>query len=356
MHEMRRNVVVGLFVLFGLLALATLVVLFGRAPTLFAGGGRFTLNVQFTNVSGIKAGTPVTVGGIAVGRVERVGFRDPDRFDLGANVVISLDAQYARIPQGTRAVTTEPGFGMGRPPIELVPPAEPGPMLADGAALTGEMVPAMDALFPASVRGNFERAAVQIGDAAGALRPVLDDLHDILRPRTVAEVDRPGGLPGNLATAATRLDGLLKHANEVLGDPNVQSQLRVTIDNLAAMTDSGKAAVTDLRQAASDFRELAGKGKDFVGRATESLARLDQQIDRVGNDASTALQSADRTLVELHGILKRAATGQGTVGRLLSDERLYEAAALSFERIAEMVREFNLLVKEWQKGRIRVSL
>lgn len=353
---MRRNVIVGLFVLFGMLALGTLIVLFGQQPTWFAAAGRFTLDIHFNSVSGVKTGTPVTIGGIPVGRVEEVGFRDPNRFDLGARVLVSIEPAYDKIPLGTHARTSEPGLGMGRPPIELIPPAVPVvDFLPSGSTIAGEMVPAMDAILPAPVRANIERAAMQMGEAAGSAKPVLEDLHLILQQRSVADVDA-GREPGNLASALARVDSFMKHMNEVAGDPNVQSQIRVTAENVAKASEDIKVGAADIRAAAADAKELVKKGSALADRATETMTNFDEQVERVADGAVTAMQSGDQALRTTNDILTKINTGQGTLGQLLNDPRAYEAVVLSFQRLAEMVGEFNLLVKEWQKGRIKVSL
>ena len=47
MRETRRNLLVGLFVLVGLVALGTLIVWFGRRPTMFAPADTYMVNVRF---------------------------------------------------------------------------------------------------------------------------------------------------------------------------------------------------------------------------------------------------------------------------------------------------------------------
>jgi ABC-type transporter Mla subunit MlaD len=355
MSEMRRNVVVGLFVLCGLIALGTLIVMFGQRPTWFAGGGRFLLNIHFDTVTGIKPGTAVTIGGIPVGRVEQIGFRDPEQFSLGANVVVTIDSRYSKIPQGTRAVTTEPGLGMGRPPIELATPVEVVEYLPNGAVIPGEMVPAMDALFPASVRANFERTAVQIGETAQAMTPVLEDLHEILKPLETAAVDRPGGPQGNMSTVVARIDAATRHFNEVLGDPNVKSNLREMVDNVTVASRDIRDAATDVRDASAKADELVTRGNEFMADAQHSLTNLDNQISRVGNSWVDMAQTGGRVLQEGYVAMQRVNAGEGTAGRFLNDERLYDAAVLMFQRMAELMQESTLLVKEWQRGRIRVA-
>ena len=47
--------------------------------------------------------------------------------------------------------------------------------------------------------------------------------------------------------------------------------------------------------------------------------------------------------------------GQGTLGRLVHDPKLYDALVLTAERLAKAVEEFRLLVEDWQKGKLRVG-
>ncbi len=356
MHEARRNLVVGLFVLAGLTALGTLIVLFGQEPTWLIRGKQYVLNAHFESARGIRPGTIVTVSGIDVGRVLRVEFRDPQRFDLGASVVLTFDEGY-RFRRGTFARTNEPGIGAGRPPIMLIPTDEPeAPYLESGATIKGEMVPAVDALFPPAVRANFERAALQIGDAAEALTPVLEDLHNLMQPLDPETVDRPGGPNGNVATVVVRLDAAIRHLNDVLGDPAVRSNLKATIDNIYAMSEDGKATASDLKQFASDAREVAGETKTLVSDAQTTVRNLDEHMERISRDLRTNLELMSRVLDSLNAVAAATAAGEGTVGRLVRDERLYESMLLTFRRLAETVEEFRLLVKQWQEGKVRVAL
>jgi ABC-type transporter Mla subunit MlaD len=355
MNELRRNLIVGLFVLFGLSALATLIILFGQQPTWLTRRDAYSLNIHFDSAAGIRPGTIVTVGGITIGRVLEVGFRDPDRFHMGVNVLVQFDRPYP-LRQGTYARTTEPGLGAGRPPVILVPPGdEAGEVLPSGATIQGELIPAVDALFPASVRASFETTAQRIGEAAAALTPVLEDLHQIFQPRSTAEVDRPDGLPGNISTAVARLDQSFKHFNEVLGDPNVQSNLKKSLENIHAATEDARRVAADFKTVAGDAQELTRQAREFMGSAQNTLTRIDENVERIGRDLTNVLDQGSQLLDQATALARRTNAGQGTLGKLFTDDRLFESMVLTFRRMAETVEEFRVLAQEWQKGRIRVA-
>ena len=57
----------------------------------------------------------------------------------------------------------------------------------------------------------------------------------------------------------------------------------------------------------------------------------------------------------INSLMEKVDRGEGTLGRLFLDDELYESLVLSFRRLGETVEEFRLLVKDWQKGKIRVG-
>jgi len=347
---------VGVFVLVGFGALGALIILFGQTAFFSRQADAYTLNIKFDRATGIRDGTIVTVGGIQVGRVRDVGFVDPEQFDAGVNVEIVFDQPQYRFHQHTRAQTNAPGLGEGRPPITILPGPSDGAELASGASIPGVISSAVESLIPKEIVNNFDRARQRIEDAAAALTPVLDDLHVILQPRHAVEVDAVGGPPGNLFSAIERLDAGLKHFNEVLGDPGVRSQLRASIDNFHAMTEEGRVMVTEMKLAADDARATADGAKKLIETTSSAVERIDGQVDRVARLMVGDLEIAGQALTRLNTILEKAERGEGTLGRIIADNRLYESMVLTFRRLAETTEEFRKLVKEWQKGEIRVAL
>ena len=83
---MRRTVVdlaVGVFVLIGILALGWLSVNLGRVDLL--GRSTYTITADFPAVGGLKAGSPVEIAGVEVGRVDRIAL-----VDYNARVIMSI--------------------------------------------------------------------------------------------------------------------------------------------------------------------------------------------------------------------------------------------------------------------------
>ena len=152
-----------------------------------------------------------------------------------------------------------------------------------------------------------------------------------------------------------RLDAAVKHWNDVLGDPEVKSQLRTSIENLHTMTEDGKLMLTEMKAAAGDAQAAAAEAKALIEQTSNAITHIDGNVERVARAFTDDLEIASSLLTRLHSIVEKIDRGEGTMGLLLTDNRLYESLLLTFRRLAETTEEFRLLVKEWQKGKVRVA-
>lgn len=354
MSDTRRNILVGLFVLFGLSALGILIVLFGKAPTWMMRGTTYPLQIQFDSVSGVREGTMVTMAGKSIGRVSEIEFVDSTHIDRGVRVVAAIYNEY-RLPRGARAETSEAILGMGRPPIQIVvdaPTTEYHPL---GQPISGRTATAVEAIFPNAVVSTMQKTATEIGEAAAALTPVLGDLHDLMEKRDMADVDKLGGHAGNLSTASARLDSLLKHFNDVLGDPQTQSQLKEGISNFHAISADGKVAAEKLKLFADDARLISTDVKGLVGKAGTTVDNVDRSVEHVSRALTENLDKLSLILDGLAIAASQIRNGEGTLGKFVRDDRLFESMVLTFKRLGEAGEEFKAVAKDWQKGKIRVA-
>jgi phospholipid/cholesterol/gamma-HCH transport system substrate-binding protein len=122
-----RDLVVGLFVLAGLVAIGYLSVRVGGLS--YKGPGGLSLVAHFDEIGGLTARAPVVISGVKVGQVSDIRL-DPD---LRAQVTLELDGRL-ELPVDTSAKIRTSGL-LGDQFIALVPGAEEE-MLASGDALS----------------------------------------------------------------------------------------------------------------------------------------------------------------------------------------------------------------------------
>ena len=102
----------GLFVLLGFAALAFLTTqLPGTSLKLGGGPPTFVVTAKFDNIGDLKSGSPVTMAGVTIGRVESIRF-DPK--DYKAAVTLRIENQYSEIPDDSDASIQTAGLLGGK--------------------------------------------------------------------------------------------------------------------------------------------------------------------------------------------------------------------------------------------------
>lgn len=108
----------GLFVLLGFAALAFLTTqLPSSGLKLTSAAAVYRIEARFENVGDLKAGAPVTMAGVRIGRVDRVAF---DSSDYKAVVSMSIDQRYDHVPDDSDAAIQTAGL-LGAQYIALTP-------------------------------------------------------------------------------------------------------------------------------------------------------------------------------------------------------------------------------------------
>lgn len=90
MNHTRTEIIVGFFVLIGILCLGYLAIKLGKLELLGSGG--YSVYADFSSVAGLKLGDPVEIAGVKIGRVEAMGLAD-DRARLQLRIEDNVKLQ-----------------------------------------------------------------------------------------------------------------------------------------------------------------------------------------------------------------------------------------------------------------------
>ena len=355
MSEARRNITVGIFVLVGILMLATLIIWFGEQPDWLkgmVGGGTYPLHIAFQDLSDVEPGTEVRMAVGTVGRVTNVSYRNPLQPGEGIDVVAEI-RDYIRIPSNAVAIV-QPGTMFNRSFILLsYPRVAATPVPTDGSGqIMGKIAGILDNIIPKTMLTELEKATVAIGNLADGLTPVAHDLHELFERRPIEWVDEPppgmADLSANLYTATARLDRVLKNLNEIVGDPETRSRLLASIANLNQMSEDGRIALQQFREFSKELRGIGDDARSTLMRidttfdnADNNLVRLTRQLMDVADQFSTVLTYLEQASASL-------TEGNGTAAMLLTDRRLYEEMVVTFQRLTLAVDDLQSLIKDIQ--------
>lgn len=275
-----REVRVGIFVLLGVIAVLGVLFLM-TDPATFR--GRYMVFTEVPDAGGIRRGDPVLMRGVSIGRVHEFALNE-----TGVVITLEIEGEWG-IPSDSRTVLAGTDFLGGRP-VNVVP-GRSSENLPPGAFMPG-----------AAEEGVIDMAG-SIGDEA---RETMERVRSLLADTTIAGVQ-----------------GSVRELEELLG-------------SLSAMTDEQSVRLSELSQS---LVRSAGQVEELT--ASEELPRTLARMDSTFAELrATSARLSNASLV-LGSILTRIERGEGTLGRLTTDESLYMRLDSTLTEIANLARDLR---------------
>jgi phospholipid/cholesterol/gamma-HCH transport system substrate-binding protein len=284
-----REAWVGLFVVSGILATVILLAVMTDAA-LFR--GRYIVTTNVPQAGGIRKGDPVQMRGVNIGRVLGFGF------GVGRNDVeirLEIEGEYL-IPKDSKVELKSAGLLGGT--VADVLPGTSNERARGGDVLHGHIGP-----------GVFDK----VDELAGQADKVAIKLQTILTDDTVKDIK---GTASHARTSLDELEQLLKEQ---------RSQLRELTANLRTTSAS-------LHKATSG----------------PELERAVKRMDELTAKMDTTLGTLDRSSKSLESVLGRMDRGEGTLGKLSTDDALYNNALEATQNLSKSSAELQKLMADLQ--------
>ena len=262
----------------------------------------------YDTVDGLTVGTPVTISGVAVGSVNEVLLDQVNRkvkvtFDIkdGVNIPKGTDAYIATVSLlGEKAVTLEyekPCFGDG----DCAP---------EGSELNGYTKGIIASFTGGGGKGD-ESPVDGIKDQLGN---TLDSLeYKLFSP----ESDNPIARSSNdLAVTMENLKNSTARLQRIM-DQNA-GEINTTFDNLASLTNT-------LSAKQESIAGLIDNAEDFTGDLSKlELEKTMTEVNQAIANLKNTLNQADKAMGGVNTVMNKVNSGQGTLGKLLTDDQIYD--------------------------------
>ncbi|HVJ21274.1 MAG TPA: MlaD family protein [Polyangiaceae bacterium] len=327
-----REIKVGAFVLAGLAATGGVIFLIGEERQLFS--DKVDYQVTFTDVQGLRRGSPVRMGGVDIGTVEKVNYGENAK---DAKIYVSIavvDAEARRLRQDSVASIEGKGL-LGDKMIVISVGDQSKPQIP-----VGGRIPSKEAEDMAQMISKLSGITTQVEKVVTNLERTSSSLAD-------------EKFQEDLKSGVASLSGILNSMNRgegyvgrMLNDPAEAQRISQVVDNFARATDElgrtaqGVNAVLARVQNGPGlaheviYSEESAKTVSQFGGAADEL-RLTLKGIRDGNgiarsviygdDASQAtMANLNAMSGDLRQIVSDVRAGKGTVGALLVDPSVYE--------------------------------
>lgn len=269
---------------------------FIKGINLFDSGRKFF--VEYKNVQGLSVSAPVTINGLKVGTVDRIYFH-PNK--VGVLVVgFSLENDF-QFTKNSIAEIYSPDFISGKS-IKIQP------------AFTGEN----------AVSGDTLNGKIEAG--------ILGALNDQIAP-----------LQKKITSFLSNTDTLLVGFNAVF-DQQTQGNLREAIASLNNTLSSFKTASRSLNGMLAEN----GKVDSILTNATTASHNLVSLTDSLNqSQIKQTVQKLQGTVTSFNAILADMENGNGSIGKLLKDEGLYDNLEAASKEMEELLFELKVNPKRF---------
>ncbi|CAL2086951.1 MlaD family protein [Tenacibaculum sp. 190524A02b] len=254
--------------------------------------------VEYDNINGLNQASVVTINGLKVGKVAEINF-NPKPNKRGKLVVKILLESNFKFSKNSIAKIYSAGL-MGGQNLAIVPDYE------------GEEAKSGDYL-----RGTIES-------------DLIASLSDKLSPK--------------IEHTLVGVDSLLVGLNQVLNQ-RARNSLNRSILGL-------EGTITDVRKTLTTVNSMLKNSKVNVEVTVENAKKITDNFSKMSEDLAKAnlgntVKKLEETLANVNGLLDGMKKGKGTLGKLVTDDKMYTNLANASKELEELLREMKLNPKRF---------
>lgn len=273
---------------------------FLKGQDLFSANARHFF-VEYNNINGLNEASSVTINGLKVGKVDEIRFNENPDKKGNLIVKISLDTDFNFSKNSIAKIYS--ASLMGGQNLAIIPKYE-GEVAKSGDYLKGEV-------------------ESDIFSSVGEkLNPIQAKLENVL----------------------VGADSLLIGFNQVLDEKSRQS-LNRSILGL-------EVTISDVRKTLSSVNSLLADNKGNLNATLANTKKITDNFSKVSDDLAKAnlgesVKKLEATLANVNGLLANMKSGKGTLGKLMTDEKMYTNLTNASKELEELLREMKLNPKRF---------
>lgn len=253
-----------------------------------------TLYVEYETVEGLTASAPVTINGLEIGRVINIAINGNT-----GNLLVELQIKSDfPISKSSIASIYEPGF-IGGKQIAIVPNFKDKSVVEQGDVLKGE---------------------IRLG--------LTDKVGDKLVP-----------LQEKLDKIMANADVLITGVNNVL-DKKAQEDLRISLGELSKTLEQFHKASLSMNTILDENKtQIKGVVTNF-NQISDNFSKISDSLNKA--DLGKTVKDLNKALGKVDGIMKGLEAGEGTMGKLLNDDVLYNNLSKTSTELELLLQDVRL--------------
>jgi phospholipid/cholesterol/gamma-HCH transport system substrate-binding protein len=253
----------------------------------------------YDNVEGLAPSTPVTINGLKVGSVQSINFND----EIGKLLVTINITEDFEFSKNSEAQLYEAGL-IGGKSIAIVPVFDNAGIAESGAFLKGTVKAGLSELVNQRLTPLQEKMEIMMVSADS----VLTNINDVFDAQTKANLR------------------------------NGIAQLNTTIGTFKTMSESMNTLIDTNKQKLNNTLTNFDKVSLDLSKMSGALAEA---------DLKKTIQDLQKTVNNFNDVLASVEKGEGSMGKLLKDEKLYNNLEGASKQLEQLLEDMKLNPKRY---------
>jgi phospholipid/cholesterol/gamma-HCH transport system substrate-binding protein len=295
--------------------------------------------VKYQNVDQLRASSPVFIKGFQVGTVKDMYVDKTD--DQTIIAVLNIDKDID-IPKET--VATIVGLSlMGGKAVELMIPYA----CNGNCAKSGDYLPGSSKSFLQSIVGDPAQVDLYTDRLQHGLVSVWDSIADPKDPKGA------GRSILALEKSLLNIEILTLQVSKML--ENSSKGIAATVNNAAELTKVLNANSKDITNTLANLSAISQQLKDAgVDKTTKKATQAIDSITYSLSALRNTLQATTKTIARVDILAMKMARGEGTAGKLLTDDNLYYSLMRSSRQIQLLTQDLRLNPKRYNTVKLKL--
>lgn len=258
------------------------------------------ISAIYDNVEGLAPSAAVTINGHKIGKVQSIHFTNDLSGKLNVNMLIDSDFEFSK---NSTAQLYEAGL-IGGKAIAIIPAFDGAPNVESGDLLSSDVKPG---------------------------------LTDLVNQRLTP-------LQEKMETMMVSADTLLVSLNSLF-DAQTKSNIKSSIAELSTTIASFKSTSESLNDLVVDNSSSIGQTITNFNKISEDLTSLSTSL--AAADFDTIMADLKSTISSFNQLLSAIENGEGSVGKLMKDEAVYNNLEGATKQLEELLEDMKLNPKRY---------
>jgi len=258
--------------------------------------------VVYDHVGGLLSGTPVTINGFTVGTIKDIRFLNDNGTTAKLLVTFSINNDFP-FSKNSTAELYDTGI-IGGKGIQILPVFDNSVMAKSGDTLQG------------------------------TIRPGITEL----------VTDKLTPLQEQLGTMLVNADSLLTNVNNIL-DADTKLNIKNSIAGLST-------TISNFKKASESIDGLIVENQTKLDSTLNNVENITSDFSKISNTLASAdlgktINDLQYTVGNINSLLKKVDNGEGSIGKLLKDEKLYDDLTGASEQLELLLQDMRLNPKRY---------